>query len=100
MAPLIEAYNTDTGDKLAQLVPEEWLNIFPNISRTPRSKAALPRPEWTRAELRAHAESAGIDLGSASTKAEILDAINAAESPTPIVAFSDQPAADGQNQEA
>ena len=100
MAPLIEAYDTNTGDKLAQLVPEEWLTIFPHLSRTPSSKSALPHADWTIAELREHADSAGIDLGSARTKAEILDALAAAESPNPIVAFSDQPAGDGQNQEA
>ena len=37
---LIEAYDTRTGAKLPQRVPESWTRIFPNVSATPTQKAA------------------------------------------------------------
>lgn len=36
----VEAYDTRTGAKLPQRVPENWLRIFPYLSLTPKSKAA------------------------------------------------------------
>lgn len=40
MAELVEAYDTHTGAKLTQRVPESWLRIFPHLSKTPKTKAA------------------------------------------------------------
>ena len=37
---LVEAFDTRTGAKLPQRVPESWLRIFPYLSLTPKSKAA------------------------------------------------------------
>lgn len=36
----VEAYDTRTGAKLPQRVPENWLRIFPYLSLTPKTKAA------------------------------------------------------------
>ena len=36
----VTAYDTNTGDKLAALVPRRWLRIFPHLSETPQSKAS------------------------------------------------------------
>lgn len=37
---LVEAYDTRTGAKLPQRVPENWLRIFPYLSLTPKQAAA------------------------------------------------------------
>lgn len=37
---LIEAYDTRTGAKLPQRVPESWTRLFPNVSATPTQRAA------------------------------------------------------------
>lgn len=36
----VEAYDTRTGAKLPQRVPENWLRIFPHLSPTPKQEAA------------------------------------------------------------
>lgn len=36
----IRVYSKITGKKLANPVPESWLRIFPNLSRTPRQEVA------------------------------------------------------------
>ncbi|MGY5764985.1 hypothetical protein ACXET9_07290 [Brachybacterium sp. DNPG3] len=37
---LTDAYDTRTGAKLPQRVPEVWLRIFPFLSKTPKAKAS------------------------------------------------------------
>ena len=46
----IEAYDTRTGAKLPQRVPESWTRIFPHVSATPTQKAATPAADGAPAE--------------------------------------------------
>lgn len=39
----VDAYDTTTGSKVPQRVPENWLGIFPHLSLTPKQKAARGR---------------------------------------------------------
>ena len=39
----VEAYDKATGKKLG-LVPKTHLKLFPNLSATPKAKAAKPKP--------------------------------------------------------
>lgn len=83
---LVAAYNTQTGDKLQQLVPEHWIGhpvIGEHLAKTPRQKAedatqeptGEPDDTWTIPQLRARAERTGVDLAGATLKADILAAV-------------------------
>ena len=37
---LVDAYDKTTGDKLPHQVPENFFQIFPNLAKTPKAKAA------------------------------------------------------------
>lgn len=62
----ITMYDTRTGAK--QRSPEEWLNIFPHLSRLPNDR--LPVESWTHAELDEYAVAYGVDVSAAKTKAD------------------------------
>ena len=48
---LIHAYDTNTGRKLPNRVPESYLRIFPHLSLTPKAKARpVPAPPKTDEE--------------------------------------------------
>ena len=99
---LVSAFDTRTGDLLPNPVPSAWLGIFPYLSTTPRQRAddpaePLARSGWTVTALRTHAEDRGIDLGSARTKAEILDVLTEHDTPT-VVDPDDTEADTGQKE--
>lgn len=48
---MIHAYDTRTGSKLPNRVPESFLRLFPHLSETPKHKARpAPAPPQTNEE--------------------------------------------------
>lgn len=67
-----------TGIK--QDIPTVWLDdphMMEPFALLPSDKAT-PSDKWTKEQLLAHATSHGVDLGEATSKADILAAINTA----------------------
>jgi hypothetical protein len=58
-----------------KVLGSEWKSL----DEAPRSES--PDGSWKVAELKAHADENGIDLGESKTKADILAAITAAATP-------------------
>lgn len=79
MAKFVTAYDTRTGEELPHPVPKSWLDkgTFAHLSAT--KPPVTPDESWTVAQLRAHAETHGIDLAGATTKADILTAVTTKE---------------------
>jgi hypothetical protein len=87
MSEFREVVAVATGEK--QTVPIHWLEdgspFADQFTQAPSDKQLEERSEtpdttWTAKQLRAHAEQVGIDLAGASTKADILSALNAPKS--------------------
>ena len=66
---LVDAYSSRTGRKLARQVPESWLERFPTLRQTPRSRSknepGLPARSASKADWTAHAVSAGMSAEDA-----------------------------------
>lgn len=97
----VEVYDTRTGIK--QRVPSHFLDdpiLGAHIAKTPTQRAldgdpgdgvAAPDADATVADLRAYAESVGVDLTGLTRKADIAAAITAAtgDAPTSATALGD-----------
>jgi len=59
-------------------VPDAVLDAFHEaVAGTPDDADATPTSDWKNAEIKSWAESRGVDLGDATTKADMLAAIAA-----------------------
>lgn len=91
MTTYYKAWDSRTGAALPQPVPAEWFDLFPYLTdKEPANAkppvvpvavdpASIPSEEWTVKDLRTYAEDHGIDLAGATTKADILAAVNPTE---------------------
>lgn len=59
MTKFVDAYNKDTGDKLPHQVPENFFDIFPNLAKTPKAKAAQKAAETTGAKNQTDSKKEG-----------------------------------------
>jgi hypothetical protein len=65
--------------KEGYLVPEAVLDAFHEaIAGTPDDAEATPTSDWKNAEIEDWAKTHGVDLGEATKKADMLDAIASA----------------------
>lgn len=73
MSQFIEAVN---ANGVKQRIPAEWLEEgHPFAAQFSLPPSAVPSAKWTVAALRDYATAHDIDLGDASSKADILAAI-------------------------
>lgn len=80
---IITAYSTATGEP--HQIPEHWLDdpkLSKGFTTTPPTPESAPTMSDSKSDIEKYAADHSIDLGEASTKAEMLDAI-AAATPTP-----------------
>lgn len=80
----VEAYVKGSGEK--QMIPRAWLDnevLGAPFEVTPSGREAArvadgPSSEWTLKQLQDHADTLGVDHTGLRSKAEVLDAIQAA----------------------
>lgn len=77
---MAKRYKHVTSGALVSVRDDKVLGLeWKSLDEAPRSES--PDSSWKVAELKAHADENGIDLGESKTKADILAVITAATAP-------------------